>query len=200
MASISLEKGQTLSLEKGDNGLTSVFMGLGWDPAEEKKRTGLLGALLGGGGGARSIDLDASVIALDANKNVVDTVYFRKLRSNDGAIIHDGDNLTGHGDGDDEVINVDLARLSPAVVHLIFTVNAFSGQNFNDVANAEARLVDKTTGEEICKYVLTEQGSHTGVIMASVSKGSDGWAMTAHGVPGRGRTVADLATQAVSLV
>lgn len=195
--SISLSKGQTLSLAKKNPGLSRVFMGLGWDPV---KKGGFLRALFGGGGGGGSIDLDASVIVFDAGKNEINSIYFGKLRSEDGAITHDGDNLTGDGDGDDEVIHVDLSRLDPRAAHLVFTVNSFRGQTFKDVDNAVARLVDETNGLEICSFTLKEQGEHTGVIMASLSKGSDGWTMKSHGIPTTGRTVKALVSVAKSVI
>ena len=187
--SISLSKGQAVSLSKSNPGLSRVFMGLGWDPV--KKAGGFLGGLFGGGGGG-SIDLDASVIMFDAGKNSLETVYFRNLKSSNGAVVHDGDNVTGVGDGDDEVIHVDLSRLDPRTVHLVFTVNSFRGQTFKEVDNAVARLVDETNGREICSFTLREQGPHTGVVMASLSKGADGWTMKAHGLAATGRTVDDL--------
>jgi tellurium resistance protein TerZ len=192
--SISLSKGQTLSLAKNNPGLSRVFMGLGWDPV---KKGGFLGGLFGGGG---SIDLDASVIVFDVGLNEVDAVSFRKLKSSDGAIKHDGDNLTGDGDGDDEVIHVDLSRLDPRAAHLVFTVNSFRGQTFKEVDNAVARLVDEANGKEICSFTLKEQGSHTGVVMASLSKGTDGWTMKAHGKPATGRTVQDLVGVSKSVI
>jgi len=196
---ISLSKGQTISLAKNnDSGLSKVFMGLGWDPVQ-KKSGGFLSSLFGGGG-SDEIDLDASVIMLDASKKPVDTVSFGQLVSKDGAIRHGGDNLTGEGEGDDEVIYVNLANLPSNVVHLVFTVNSFRGQTFNEVENAFCRLVDEDKDEELCRYTLTDQGGHTGVIMASMSKGSDGWSMTAHGKPCAGRTVQDLAQDAVSVI
>ncbi len=198
--SITLVKGQKLSLEKGGAGLTKVFMGLGWDPVSAPKKKGLLGALFGGGGGGDDIDLDASVIMLDSAKTVIDSVYFGKMKSDDGAIKHGGDNLTGQGDGDDEVIYVDLTKLSAKVTYLVFTVNSFRGQTFNDVENAVARLVNDTNKTEICSYKLTEQGAHTGVVMASLAKTADGWVMSAHGKPANGRTVRDLANDAKSVL
>jgi len=191
---LSLTKGQSLSLAKNNPGRTRVFMGLGWDPV---KKGGFLGGIFGGGG---SIDLDASVIIFDAGLNEIDTVSFRKLNSSDGAIKHDGDNLTGDGDGDDEVIHVDLSRLNPAAVHLVFTVNSFRGQTFKEVDNAVARLVDESTGRAICSFTLKEQGSHTGVVMASLSKGADGWSFKAHGKPASGRTVQDLVGVSKSVI
>jgi tellurium resistance protein TerZ len=198
---ISLTKGQSLSLAKNNPGLTRVFMGLGWDAAKPAASGGFFGRIFGGGtSGGESIDLDASVIVFDASLNEVDTVSFRKLKSSDGAIKHDGDNLTGDGDGDDEVIHVDLSRLNPAAAHLVFTVNSFRGQTFNEVDNAVARLVDESTGREICSFMLKEQGAHTGVVMASLSKGADGWTMKAHGKPASGRTVQDLVGVSKSVI
>jgi tellurium resistance protein TerZ len=85
-------------------------------------------------------------------------------------------------------------------VHLVFTVNSFRGQTFNEVDNAVARLVDDTNQREICTYTLREQGAHTGVVMASLSKGSDGWSMKAHGVQATGRTVDDLVGVSKSVI
>lgn len=199
--SITLNKGQTISLEKTAPGLTKVFMGLGWDPVgANTKKKGFFASLLGGNAAGAEIDLDASVIVMDAGKKVIDTVSFSSLKSRDGAIKHGGDNRTGAGDGDDEVIYVDLMALSQNAAHLVFTVNAFTGQTFNEVDNAVARLVNDANGAEICSFTLKEQGAHTGVIMASLSKTANGWQMTAHGVAGAGRTVRSLEPQAQSLV
>jgi tellurium resistance protein TerZ len=194
--SISLSKGQTLSLAKNNPGLTRVFMGLGWDPI---KKGGFLGGLFGGGG-KQEIDLDASVIVFDADKSSIETVYFGQMKSRDGSIRHGGDNRTGDGDGDDEVIHVDLSRLDPRAAHLVFTVNSFRGQTFKEIDNAVARLVDETNGREICSFTLKEQGPHTGVVMASLSKGTDGWTMKAHGNPATGSTVKDLVGVSKSVV
>ncbi|HCF4357154.1 TPA: TerD family protein, partial [Pseudomonas aeruginosa] len=129
---ITLSKNQSISLEKtAGSGLTSVSLGLGWDPV---KSGGFLSKLLGSGND--EIDLDASCILLDGNMKPVDLVWFRQLSSKDGSIKHSGDNLTGEGDGDDETINVDLQRLPASVQHLVFTVNSFRGQKFDQVENA----------------------------------------------------------------
>lgn len=193
---ISLSKGQTISLAKeaSGSGLSRVRMGLGWDPV--KKKGGFLSGLLGGGGG--DIDLDASCLMLDGGKNLVDVVWFRQLKSKDGAITHSGDNLTGEGDGDDEVIKVDLARLPAEVKTLVFLVSSFRGQTFNEVQNAFCRLVDETGGKEIARYTLSEQGAHTGVVMAVLSRASGEWTMKAVGAPANGRTAQDLAGAALA--
>lgn len=195
--SISLAKNQTVSLAKEAPGLTHLHIGLGWDPVQKKK--GLLGGLLGGGG-ASSIDLDASVILVDSSKRILDNVWFQQLKSNDGSIIHSGDNVTGDGDGDDEFIRVDLARVPANVVHLIVTVNSYRGQTFDEVENAFCRMVDQKTDKEICKFMLREKGRNSGFVMAVVSREGSGWSARALGVPANGRTVQDLAGPALGLI
>ena len=106
---------------------------------------------------------------------------------------HTGDNLTGAGEGDDESVIVDLARLSPAVTQIVFTVNSFTGQDFSQIENAFCRLVDETTDEELARYELSGSGRHNAQIMAKVSRGGAGeWTMTAIGATASGRTFADL--------
>lgn len=191
---ISLSKGQSISLSK-DKGLTSVMMGLGWDAVQAKASGGFLSKVFGGGGsGEIEIDLDASVMVFDGAKNLLETIAFNRLTGT--GIKHGGDNRTGAGDGDDEVIYVDLSAIDPRAQHLVFTVNSFSGQTFNEVENAVARLVDQSKGEEIARFELADQGSHTGVVMASLSKDGGGWKMTAHGKPCAGRMACDIATDA----
>lgn len=183
---ITLTKGQSLSLAK-NVGLSKVAMGIGWDPA---KKGGFLSRLAGNGGG--DIDLDASVLVFDNAGRVMDTIWFRQLQGMNGAIRHSGDNRTGDGDGDDETITVDLAALPSQAQTLVFTVNSFTGQTFNDVANAHARLVDTVNRTELAKFTLTEQGRHTGVVMAVVSRKSGAWEMTAIGDPTSGNTVQNM--------
>nr|WP_250808256.1 TerD family protein [Neorhizobium tomejilense] len=192
--SVSLTKNQTISLSKEAPSLTNLHIGLGWDPV---KKTGFLGRLTGG---SNEIDLDASVVLVDANKRVLDTVWFRQLKSTDGSVVHSGDNLTGEGDGDDEIIRVDLQRISREVAHLVVTVNSFRGQTFNDVDNAVCRLVDQKTNKEICKYELRDKGSSTGFVMAVVSRDGNGWNARALGVPANGTTVKDLVAPALGLI
>jgi len=195
--SISLAKGQTISLEK-DSGLTKIFMGCGWDPAKPEKK-GFFGSLLGGGTAA-DIDLDASIIIFDGDKQMIDLVWFRQLKSKDGSVHHSGDNQTGEGEGDDEKIHVDLKALDARAKYLVFTVNSFRGQTFDEVDNAFARLVDKGKNAEICRYTLTEKGRHTGVVMASMEKTGSGWQMTAHGTPTNGRTAEELVGAAAAKI
>ncbi|HHH9441296.1 TPA: TerD family protein [Pseudomonas aeruginosa] len=193
---LTLSKNQTISLEKtAGGGLTSVSLGLGWDPV---KSGGFLKKLLGGGDD--SIDLDASCILLDGGMNPVDLVWFRQLKSKDGSIKHSGDNLTGEGDGDDETIFVDLQRLPANVQHLVFTVNSFRGQTFDQVENAYCRILDESSNKELARFNLAEKGRHTGVVMASLSRGSSGWDFKAIGQSTNGRTADDLVSLAIQAV
>ncbi|MDR3084603.1 MAG: TerD family protein [Streptomyces sp.] len=175
---ISLQKNQTVSLVKGGRPLLSrVQMGLGWEPAFRGK----------------DIDLDASVIAFGPQRNHIDSCYFGKLSILNGAVKHSGDNLTGEGGGDDEVIVVDLGRLPQEVTGLVFTVNSFSGQKFTEVAKAYCRLVDTATGEELVRFDLTNTEAQTGVMMAKfVRQFSGEWDMTAMGDFVKARTVRNM--------
>jgi tellurium resistance protein TerZ len=116
--------------------------------------------------------------------------------------MHTGDNLTGKGDGDDESIMVDLPRVPPAVAHIVFVVNSFSGQNFTQIENATARVVDSADRDkELVRYELSGSGSHTAVVMARVSRTGSGWSFTAIGTPGNARTadqLVPLALQSIS--
>jgi len=182
--SVNLSKGQSVSLTKSSGGgLTRVRMGLGWDAV---KKRGLFGSR------SQSIDLDASCLLFDATGTLVDQVWFRQLRTADGAVQHTGDNLTGAGEGDDESIIVELGRLPTSVQTLVFVVNSFTGQNFSQIENAFCRLVDETTGEEVARYELTGSGTHNAQIMSKVARDGAGWSMTAIGATANGRTFHDL--------
>ncbi|MFJ7313162.1 TerD family protein [Pseudomonas sp. NPDC098747] len=188
---LTLSKKQSISLEKtAGTALSSVSLGLGWDPV----KAGFLGKLMGSGG---EIDLDASCILLDGSLQPVDLVWFRQLKSQDGSIQHSGDNRTGEGGGDDETIHVDLQRLPAVVQHLVFTVNSFTGQNFEKVENAYCRIVNAGNKNELARFNLSERGAHTGIVMASLSRESDGWKFTAIGETTNGRTADDLVNLAV---
>jgi tellurium resistance protein TerZ len=192
LMAVSLSKGQRISLEKsGGGGLSKVRMGLGWDPAVAPKKSGFFGSMFGGGA-AEDIDLDASCLLLDVQKNLLDVVWFQQLQSRDGSIKHSGDNLTGEGSGDDETIFVDLSRLPGNVAHLAFTVCSFRGQTFNEVEGAFCRLVDDTNNSEMAKFNLSEKGAHTGVVMAIVSRNGAGWQMKAVGTPTAGAVAKDM--------
>ncbi|WP_329181697.1 TerD family protein [Streptomyces decoyicus] len=172
---VSLQKNQTVSLVKGGSPLlSSVKMGLGWEPAFRGK----------------SIDLDASVIAFGPDRKKIDNCFFGKLMILGGAIQHSGDNLTGEGAGDDEAITVHLGGLPPEVTGLVFVVNSFTGQKFSDVAKAYCRLLDAQSGEELVRFDLTHAEPRTGVMMAKLIRQFSGeWEMTALGEFVDSRTV-----------
>jgi stress response protein SCP2 len=163
---VSLAKRQTVSLVKtGAPALQRVVMGLGWDPAKR----------------GADIDLDASVIVVNAKGRKVDAVWFMAKSAYKGAIEHSGDNLTGEGEGDDETITVDLARLPEEAYALVFTVNSFRRQNFTEVRNAYCRLLDAGSGAELVRFDLTDSKPRTGVIMSVLVRAGATWEMTAIG-------------------
>ena len=174
---LTLVKGQKISLEKeSGGGLSRIAMGLGWDPVKA----------------GQSIDLDASCILFDAAKNIVDTVWFSQLKSRDGSVQHSGDNLTGEGDGDDETINVDLSRIPSNVTTLVFTINSFRGQTFDQIDNAFCRLINLANRQEIARYTLSGGGRVTAQIMAKIYRHNNEWKMAAIGEPANGQTFRDI--------
>lgn len=184
--SINLEKGQRVSLAKEDGGdLTTVVMGLGWDPIKKK-------GLFGFGSVSQDIDLDASALLFDENGRQVDQVWFGQLNSRCGALHHTGDNRTGDGDGDDEQIICDLTKVPSNVKSIVFTVNSYTGQNFSQIENATCRVFDKATEEELVRYDLSAQGNHTAQIMLKLYRHNGAWKAQAIGEIAEGRTIRDL--------
>lgn len=195
---ISLVKGQKISLVKsavgaGGGNLNKIMVGLGWD------------AVGGGKGGLfasvfntenADIDCDASVIFCGANGKVVGNsvndflVYFGNKKAFNGAVVHGGDNLTGEGEGDDEVIMVDLNKIPSQVHKIVFVVNIYSAssrkQHFGMIKNAFIRLVDCGTKKEICKYLLNEEYTGMeGMIVGEIYRRNDEWKFNAIGQPVR---------------
>lgn len=200
---INLQKRQTISLTKSAPGLKKIMLGLGWDAAvavkakTEKKGffSGLLSSVPAVTEAPSSIDLDASCVMFDANKNLVDTVWFRQLKSKDGSVVHTGDNMTGEGTGDDESILVDLEALPSNVETLVFVITSFRGQKFTEVESAFCRVVDTSNGKngkELARFELSEKVDKTANIIAKVSREGGTWSMTALGVPTEGRNQSDL--------
>lgn len=182
---INLQKNSTISLTKMEPQLTNVVVGLGWDTA---KPTGFFKSLFGS---ETAIDLDASCLLIDEQLNVVDTVWFRQLKSKCGSVQHQGDNRTGEGDGDDEKIQLALNTLAPNIRHLAFIVNSYMGQNFDKVDNAFCRIVNQNH-TELCRFTLKEQGAHTGLFIGLLSRDGHQWQFTSKGVPMTGKTVQEI--------
>ena len=184
--SVNLTKGQKISLDKEAGAtLSRITMGLGWDAIKSK-------GFLGFGSKSEAVDLDASCLMFDDGNRLLDTIWFRQLKSKDGSIVHTGDNRTGAGDGDDEQINVDLSQVPAAVKSLVFTVNSFTGQNFSQVENAYCRIVNGANNQEVARFDLSVQGAHTAQVMAKLYRHNGEWKMHAIGENGSGRTFDDL--------
>lgn len=170
---LNLEKGQKISLEKTAPGLKKVMVGLGWDVNAT---------------GGDSFDLDAEAFVVKES-GISELVYYHNLKNSTGSIVHQGDNLTGAGDGDDEKILVDLERLTQEtdVKEVVFTVTIYQAtakrQNFGQVDNAYIRLVDQITNTEICKYDLSEDYSTSkSLIVARLYRHNGEWKVEATGV------------------
>ncbi len=171
---VSLSKGGNVSLSKEAPGLTAVAVGLGWDA---RSTTGV------------DFDLDASALAVDTSKRVLDDqhfVFYNNLRSPDGSIEHTGDNLTGEGDGDDEVINVNLAAVPPQIDAIVFPVSIHEadnrGQSFGQVRNAYIRVVNQANGQEIARYDLSEDAStETAMVFGELYRHGGEWKFRAIG-------------------
>ncbi|WP_109523044.1 MULTISPECIES: TerD family protein [Nocardia] len=169
---VSLQKGQKVTLRKeGGTALTFVKMGLGWDPVQTR---GMFGNR------TVDIDLDASVIMF-ADMNPADYAYYGQLSSKDGSVRHQGDNLTGEGEGDDEVILVDLTRIPAHITTLIFIVTSYKGHTFEQVQNAFCRLVDGANNAELARYTLAGGMRFTAMAMAKVYRSGGDWKMQALG-------------------
>ena len=187
--SISLQKGQKVSLSKDNAGLSKVLVGLGWDEAPRSK----------GGFFApkpQPIDCDASAILLQNGKLIrkEDLVYFANLRHFTGTIQHLGDNLTGAGDGDDEQIIVDLASIPAEYDRIVIVVNIYAAaqrkQQFGMIQNAFIRLVDGRNNMEMCKYNLSEDYSGmTAMVFGEIYRHNGEWKFNAIG---QGTTDTDL--------
>jgi tellurium resistance protein TerD len=171
---VSLSKGGNVSLSKAAPDLTAVTVGLGWDV---RVTTGA------------DFDLDASALLLGADGKVLSDqhfVFFNNLTSPDGTVEHTGDNLTGEGEGDDEAVNVDLARMDPRVDRIVFPVSIYDavnrGQAFGQVRNAFIRVVNSAGGAEIARYDLTEDAStETAMVFGELYRYNSEWKFRAIG-------------------
>ena len=183
---VNLQKGQKVNLKKSDGqALSRIRIGLGWDPVEQKKG-GLFGSIFGGS--APDIDCDASVIVCKGGRLASrdDVVYFGNLKHPSGAIVHTGDNLTGEGEGDDEQILVDLTAVPQDYDKLVFVVNIYDcesrKQDFGMIANAFIRICDERTGEEFCRYNLSESyAGMTAMIFGEIYRHNGEWKFNAIG-------------------
>ena len=172
---ISLQKGQKVDLTKGNPTLKHVLVGLGWDVNRYD--------------GGFAFDLDASAFLLGANGQTPNTdafIFYGNLKHPSGAVEHMGDNLTGEGDGDDEQIMVDLAKVPANIERIAFTCTIYDAenrrQNFGQVSNAFIRIVDQATGTELIRYDLAEDFSiETAIVVGELYRHSGEWKFNAIG-------------------
>lgn len=143
--------------------------------------------------GGRNVDLDASCIMLDGNLNLVDLVYFSKLSSSDGSVKHSGDEREGDEVGDDESITVNLPQVHPSVQYLGFTVNSYSGEKLNCVADARCRIYNAHTLKEHAQFELTDAKHlrYTALVMCVLYRVGPDWWMHAIGEGAHGTMAKD---------
>lgn len=172
--SVSLSKGGNVSLDKVAPGMSKVLVGLGWD---ERATEGA------------EFDLDASIFLLKSDGKVRsddDFIFYNNLISSDGSVVHQGDNRTGEGDGDDEAVKIDFSKVPADVNKISVTVTIHDGvnrsQNFGQVANAFIRIVNDDTNEEVARYDLSEDYSvETAMIFGEIYRHNGNWKFKAVG-------------------
>ena len=172
---VNLSKGQKVDLTKGNPGLSKLMVGLGWDTNRYD--------------GGFDFDLDAAAFLLSGSGKVssdADFVFYGNLKHASGGVAHTGDNLTGEGDGDDEVIKVDLSLVPASVEKIAFTVTIYDAdvrrQNFGQVNNAYIRIVDDVTHTELVRFDLGEDFSiETAVVVGEIYRHNGEWKFNAVG-------------------
>ena len=175
--SVNLSKGQRVSLDKS---MTMALVGLGWDTNRYE--------------GGADFDLDASAFLLGANGKVrrdEDFIFYGNLKSKDGSVRHTGDNLTGEGDGDDEVLIIDFAKVPADIQKIAITVTIYDAQvrrqNFGQVSNAYVRVArmagpEDMVGSEVLKFDLMEEFSiETALVVCEIYRHNGDWKFNAVG-------------------
>ncbi|MCT2590253.1 TerD family protein [Streptomyces sp. N2-109] len=171
---VSLSKGGNVSLTKEAPNLTAVIVGLGWDA---RSTTG------------SDFDLDASALLANAEGKVTNDqnfIFFNNLKSPDGSVEHTGDNLTGEGEGDDEVIKVNLAGVPADIEKIVFPVSIYEAesrqQSFGQVRNAYIRVLNQADNNELARYDLSEDAStETAMVFGELYRHGAEWKFRAIG-------------------
>ena len=172
---VNLSKGQKVDLTKGNPGLSKLMAGLGWDTNKYD--------------GGFDFDLDAAAFLLSGSGKVAsdaDFVFYGNLQHASGSVVHAGDNLTGAGEGDDEVINIDLSLVPASVEKIAFTVTIYDAdvrrQNFGQVENAYIHIMDDVTHTELIRFDLGEDFSiETAVVVGELYRNNGEWKFNAIG-------------------
>lgn len=162
---VNLKKGQQVNLSSASNRVAGVIIGLGWDSAQA---------------GHASVDCDASAILCGAAGGVKDVIYFGKMRSANDGVVYTGDSQTGEGNGDNERIYVNFGKLTNDIGRIVIAANIYDAkakrQHFGMVNNAFVRVINWKTGQEICRFNLTDNYSGmTGIIAAEITRTAAGW-------------------------
>lgn len=186
---INLQKGQRIHLEKDGKSLEKICVGVNWGAIEKKALFGKVKKV--------GVDLDASVGLFSENKQLIDKVYFGQLASKCGAIHHSGDDLTGDVDGDDgldnEVISLDLNRVSTNVNHVVFVLNSFQGQDFASIPFASIRIYEGTASRVdtvVAQYDIANDATFVGkvsMILGKLYRQNSTWKFTSIGDLGNDR-------------
>ena len=194
MMVVNLQKGQRVDLTKGNAGLNRIVVGLGWDPVEQKKGWFSSAPV--------NIDCDSSVIMLQNDRlaDNQDIVYFGRLKSECGSVVHSGDNLTGEGNGDDETIIVSLNDVPAKYNKLVFVVNIYDSynrkQHFGMIRNAYIRIINPTNNQELIRYNLSDDyDGQTSLITGEIYRHNDEWKFAALGNSTQDRSVSELCTR-----
>lgn len=195
--SVNLQKGQKVDLTKGNTSLKWLRIGLGWDEAKKKPQF----IKKAGDSEVEDIDCDASVFLIDQSGAISrkeDIVYFGNLRHISGCVSHQGDNLTGGGDGDDEQILINLRDMPEKYQKVVFVVNIYKAnernQHFGMIENAFIRIVDAETDKELCIYNLSENyDGMTAMVFGEVYRRNGEWKFNAIGQPTKDNTITELA-------
>lgn len=173
--SVILSKGQKVDLTKSNKGLKNILVGLGWDVNAYDSGC--------------DFDLDAAAFMLGANGKCAsekEFIFYGNLEHTSGAVCHCGDNLTGNGDGDDEQIKIDLAKIPQGVERIAFTVTIYQAdkrrQNFGMVSNAFIHIINEVDSQELCRYDLGEDFSiETAVVVGELYRSGEEWKFNAIG-------------------
>ena len=168
---MELTPGQELALTTDDGRpLSRLTMGVGW---RKIATAGFMGT------GAPDVDLDASAVQF-AGDQLFDLAFYNNLQTRDGSVVHLGDNLTGRGDGDDEVITVDLGKVYSKVDTIMLMVSSYQGHTLEWISRAYCRLVGDDD-IEIARFTLTGGVSQTGLVLAKLVRDGEQWTLKALG-------------------
>lgn len=166
----------TLTKEDGPadlDGVTHLSIGVSWDPTAGSSG-GLIGKL------RRNVGTDLDLIAIAMQGS--DPVRLAGLDSVDplgnGSLVHSGDNQTGKGDGDDETVTVDFARIPPNVTSIVFVAAAYKkGSAFEKARNISFKVYDATGGssQQVADIWPNLLSSDNGCAVAKAMRDGGSW-------------------------